>query len=236
MWSRGTAIPSHSMLNNGEHSMTIYLYKKTHNKTGLQYLGQTTRDPYKYPGSGLYWSRHLKEHGNDVTTEILKECKNKDEVKEWGLYYSQLWNVVENKEWANLRPEDYSGNTFTFKNNNPMKKPEIIRKLYSNGHHMKDEVRRDNQRKIMLSNMHRTVLSPEAMKKKSGENHYLYKNPKRNPMYDHTVYTFENVETSEIWKTTAHNFCQVTGASRGNVSQLVRGLPTPKTVKGWKVP
>jgi len=37
----------------------IYLYKKTHNETGLQYLGKTIRDPHKYPGSGLYWKRQL---------------------------------------------------------------------------------------------------------------------------------------------------------------------------------
>ena len=30
-------------------------------------------DPHKYPGSGLYWTRHLKEHGFDYNTEVLKE-------------------------------------------------------------------------------------------------------------------------------------------------------------------
>ena len=30
--------------------MTIYLYKKIHNKTGLQYLGKTSKDPYAYSG------------------------------------------------------------------------------------------------------------------------------------------------------------------------------------------
>jgi len=34
--------------------MTIYLYKKTHNVTGLQYLGKTTRNPFTYKGSGVY--------------------------------------------------------------------------------------------------------------------------------------------------------------------------------------
>lgn len=92
----------------------IYLYKKTHNKTGLQYLGKTvSKDPHKYPGSGVYWARHITAHGNDVTTEILKECQTEEELIEWGLYYSRLWNVVESKEWANLTEEAGPGGSWS---------------------------------------------------------------------------------------------------------------------------
>ena len=90
-------------------SMTIYLYKKTHNQTGLQYLGKTIQDPYKYKGSGTRWINHLNAHGYDVTTEILKECHTNDEVKNWGSYYSDLWDVVVSKDWANLKPESGEG-------------------------------------------------------------------------------------------------------------------------------
>lgn len=89
--------------------MTIYLYKKTHNVTGLQYLGKTTRNPYTYKGSGKRWGNHINKHGYDVTTEILRECKTNEEVKEWGLYYSALWNIVEDGAWANLIPESGEG-------------------------------------------------------------------------------------------------------------------------------
>lgn len=90
--------------------MTIYLYVKTHNKTGIKYLGQTTaKDPHKYSGSGVYWKLHLKKHGHDYTTEILKECKTKEEVKLFGMYYSNLWNVVESDNWANLKVEQGDG-------------------------------------------------------------------------------------------------------------------------------
>lgn len=86
--------------------MTIYLYVKTHNKTGLKYLGQTTnKDPHKYRGSGNYWKLHIKKHGYDVTTKILKECGSIEEIRYWGLYYSNLWNVVNDKKWANLKEE-----------------------------------------------------------------------------------------------------------------------------------
>jgi hypothetical protein len=90
--------------------MTIYLYVKTHNKTGLKYLGKTTNSNlHSYTGSGKYWRNHLKKHGRDFTTEILKECDTNDEVKEWGLYYSQLWDVVKSNEWANLTEETGTG-------------------------------------------------------------------------------------------------------------------------------
>jgi hypothetical protein len=90
--------------------MKIYLYKKTHKKTGLKYLGKTSsKDPHKYPGSGVYWRSHLEKHGYDYDTEVLKECENNREVTEWGQYYSQLWNVVASDEWANLTEETGSG-------------------------------------------------------------------------------------------------------------------------------
>lgn len=86
--------------------MTIYLYVKTHNVTGLKYLGKTeSKDPHKYPGSGTYWKSHLKKHGKDYRTDIIKECQTKDEFAYWGLFYSNLWNVVESSEWANLKEE-----------------------------------------------------------------------------------------------------------------------------------
>lgn len=95
--------------------MTIYLYKKTHNITGLKYLGKTKQDPIKYQGSGVKWRHHIKKHGYNVTTEILKECETNEEIKYWGLYYSNLWDVVNAKDstgkktWANLKLEEGDG-------------------------------------------------------------------------------------------------------------------------------
>jgi hypothetical protein len=90
--------------------MTIYLYKKTHRITGLKYLGKTTaKDPHMYTGSGKYWKSHLNKHGFDYDTEILKECATNEEIKQWGEYYSTLWNVVESNDWANLKMESGDG-------------------------------------------------------------------------------------------------------------------------------
>lgn len=99
-----------TLLNNNKGSNMFYLYKKTHNITGLKYLGQTTlKDPYTYPGSGVYWSSHLRIHGNDCTTEILKECSTKEELVYWGRYYSNLWDIVNDDQWANLIEEKGTG-------------------------------------------------------------------------------------------------------------------------------
>ena len=107
--------------------MTIYLYKKTHNKTGLQYLGKTEKDPFTYCGSGTRWLTHLEKHGTDLHTEIIKECATKEEMTHWGSYYSDLWNIVESDEWANLRPETGDGGD-TSKTENYLKSKHLISK------------------------------------------------------------------------------------------------------------
>ena len=97
--------------------MTIYyLMVKTQIITGLKYLCQTkNKNPHTYLGSGKYWGSHLRKHGKDITTVIIRECSSKEELREWGIYYSILWNIVTdrdangNKTWANLIPESGSG-------------------------------------------------------------------------------------------------------------------------------
>lgn len=59
-----------------------YLYIKTHQITGLKYFGKTINNPYRYYGSGIYWLRHLKEHGYKIDTEVL------------GLFYEQQENFI----------------------------------------------------------------------------------------------------------------------------------------------
>lgn len=87
-----------------------YLYIKTHNITGLKYFGKTTnKDPYKYKGSGTYWKRHLEKHGCDVNTEILGYYINEKECKSNSLKFSKENNIVDSKEWANLKVETLDG-------------------------------------------------------------------------------------------------------------------------------
>jgi hypothetical protein len=86
-----------------------YLYIKTHNVTGLKYLGQTKQNPYKYKGSGVDWKSHIKKYGNNVNTEVILETTNFEEIKKAGRSYSKLWNIVEDDQWLNKIPETGGG-------------------------------------------------------------------------------------------------------------------------------
>jgi len=79
-----------------------YLYLKTHNVSGLKYLGITRRNPSTYRGSGVRWNAHLKKHGDDVSTKVLLETDCKELLAERGLELSIEWNIVESNEFANL--------------------------------------------------------------------------------------------------------------------------------------
>lgn len=84
----------------------IHLYIKTHNTTGLKYFGKTTRDPYSYSGSGKYWKKHLKKHGDNVTTEIVGSFPSKEECESFALQFSIENNIIESGQWANLINEN----------------------------------------------------------------------------------------------------------------------------------
>jgi hypothetical protein len=90
----------------------IKLYHKI-SPLGLNYLGITTRnDPYKYMGSGKVWKLHIKKHKlsfKDISTTILFQSYDMDEIREKGIYYSELYDIVNTKQWANLIPETGEG-------------------------------------------------------------------------------------------------------------------------------
>lgn len=94
-------------IENSQHNFTpTWLYIKQHNITGLKYFGKTTSaDPVKYKGSGRYWLRHLKSHGNLVTTVWAKLFTSFNELTEYAKNFSDENNIVESIEWANLIPE-----------------------------------------------------------------------------------------------------------------------------------
>jgi hypothetical protein len=91
---------------------THKLMIKTHNVTGLKYLCYTTTEGStydKYMGSGTIWKGHIKKHGEDITTELIFESTDYDEFKEEAIKKSEEYNIVESKEWANLRREEGTG-------------------------------------------------------------------------------------------------------------------------------
>jgi len=88
-----------------------YIYVKE-SPYGLFYLGKTELDPYIYLGSGKIWIRHIKKHKltvNQIKTHILHKTTDKNDLETMGIYYSDLFNIVESKNWANLRKETGDG-------------------------------------------------------------------------------------------------------------------------------
>lgn len=82
---------------------------KQHNKTGKKYFCKTTRLDLieTYSGSGVYWKRHLKKHGNDWSNIWVSEIfYDKEDLVEFALFFSEFHDIVESKEWANEKPEN----------------------------------------------------------------------------------------------------------------------------------
>lgn len=199
--------------------MTIYLYVKTHNITGLKYLGKTSsKTPHLYMGSGKYWSRHIKQHGYDVTTKILKECKTNAEIRYWGIYYSELWNIVESDEWANLKIEDGDGGANTLALNDPRVKAK--RAATISRPEIKAKIRQAQQ--IAQSN-------PVARLKQ-----HLSHIGSKNSRYDPKVYSFIH-QTGLVENCTRYDLCQKYNLPHlsGGMSRLIAG--SAHTFKGWKI-
>jgi hypothetical protein len=85
-----------------------YLYIKQHSVTGLKYFGKTTKlNPYKYPGSGTYWTKHFKKHGKKyIKTIWVSDLYYDTSIVEIALHFSIENNIVESDDWANLKLEN----------------------------------------------------------------------------------------------------------------------------------
>ncbi len=166
----------------------IYLYVKTHNVTGLKYLGKTvSADPHSYPGSGTRWKRHIKKHGNDVTTEILLASSDKEELKETGLFFSKLWNVVEDVNWANIVPESGDGGQ-TWNSTNIHLHP--AKKNSLNGTHswIGGQIQSQNNKKRVSEGTHHLLGGMQHKKRVSEGTHHLLGGAQQRKMVEEGVH------------------------------------------------
>lgn len=135
----------------------IYLYVKTHNKTGLKYLGKTIQNPFKYLGSGKYWKLHLDKHGKDISTEILLVTQDENELHETALFFSKLWNVAKSDLWANLCEEDGYGHSHLY---GGKIQSDLMKKRIAEGtspHYMRTFNKKKSQQKRILNGTHNLV-------------------------------------------------------------------------------
>jgi hypothetical protein len=87
-----------------------YLLIKEIEQTGLKYLCKRKQykdptDHIKYKGSGKLWRRIIKSHPEYTIKTTVLGLFSSEELKDKGEYYSDIFNVVESKEWANLIKE-----------------------------------------------------------------------------------------------------------------------------------
>jgi hypothetical protein len=176
--------------------MTIYyLYVKTHRITGLNYLGYTSKlDPYSYTGSGIRWNRHLQKHGYLYDTKILHRCISKSAIREWGLFYSRLWSVVNSKKWANLKEE--GGGCVGEVNG-----------MYGKTHTDEIKVKLGKEASLRFKGKSYEELygkeKADILKKKRSQSTKEKDNAfNKNPRFDTTEYTFMNLHTGEIIRCT----------------------------------
>jgi len=85
-----------------------YLMIKEIEQTGMKYLCKRKFNPadendhLNYKGSGVLWRRILKAHPEYTIKTTVLGLFSKEQLKIQGLYYSELYNIVEDSQWANF--------------------------------------------------------------------------------------------------------------------------------------
>lgn len=207
--------------------MTIYtLYVKVHKITGLRYLGQTSKDPFKYVGSGIDWKKHLTLFGRHIDTILLLQTNNWEEIKFWGRHYSNLYRVLDavddfgDRIWANRILETGGGGS-----NDPQQRGQQIKDGFA--------AMGDDDVKRWRDNIKTSLNLPETKNKKQSSAKVAMNKPKTlMKLCDNTKYHFYHVSGIEECCTQRelrlkHNLRQ------GNIHNLISGRR--KKHKGWIV-
>lgn len=223
-----------------------YLYIKT-SPLGLKYLGKTTKDPFTYIGSGKIWKRHINKYKlsyNDIKTEIVFETNNLDDLIRKGIELSNLYNIVESKEWANLRVEAGDGGdtskSIDYSNHNFHKS--------NRSKHLNvwlDGVTIDERKKILRERISNVDFVDRAKKSKENTDWESWKISIKNRKINYVKF-LSNVHKnnkkpilqSDIYGNPIREFNSATDAAKelnvkvGNISQCLTGRN--KTAYGYK--
>lgn len=83
----------------------LYIKKCSH--CGLKYFGKTkSKNIEKYTGSGSKWNNHLKKHNAKSIHLWNSDWYYDSSITRFAMKFSKINKIVENSEWANLKPED----------------------------------------------------------------------------------------------------------------------------------
>ena len=75
---------------------------------------------HRYKGSGLYWRKLLKKHGDEIDVDVLGFYFREEACKKAALDFSIQNDIVKSRQWANLVEETGVGGAFFFGEKNPM--------------------------------------------------------------------------------------------------------------------
>lgn len=190
-----------------------YLMIKKCMQTGLKYLCKTSRnDPYTYKGSGVRWLNHIRKHQSYIITCVIGSYETNEELKEAGLYYSTLFNVVDDNTWANLTEEKGDGG------------------LIGNGQLGKTWKIQDTSR--MHKPKTKTDAWYEARRKIAGKNNYQFVGEIKTP-WGIFVSKFDAVEEAKRLRQTGINEVITDGST---FRKYLLNLDKPLNSKGRRTP
>jgi hypothetical protein len=183
--------------------------------TGLQYLCKTSsivKDPYAYKGSGVRWLNHIKKYNSRILTCIIGTYDSKEELVEAGIYYSNLYNVVKDPNWANLTEEKGDGG------------------LIGTGQLGKRWKIKDTSN--MKKAKTQTESRLEVYRKSSGKNNYQFKGMIKTPWG-----IFETAEQAcKIAKLVREKNGDYTISDRATLKKYLQNLDTMLNLEGRRTP
>jgi len=204
----------------------ISLYVKIQPKNNLQYFGKTSSNPFVYKGSGKVWTdSHKKYLWADVQTMVIAKFEHDDPMLvDFALGFSAANDIVLDKGWANLRPENGldGGNTFEHKTKEEMK---VISKRISDGWYKKPLVERlAINKKKSVNHPKVGEGTPKTQAEKNAHSEFMkeYYSINVNPMKDkkHTQKTKDKFVAS--WLTREIIQCPHCGIESKNAANMKR--------------
>lgn len=188
-------------------SYTPHQYKlmlKCHWETGINYLCITKRKDFKkYKGSGVRWRALLKKHPSIIFTHLLFSTDSLEELRETCIYYSHLFDVVNNPDFSNLIPEyGYEENENNLKLWLDSVDLEVLQEMYKRrrntlkqNHFLRKDGAEIIKNKISMSN---------AINWKKSLEQFLIENPDKNKN------DFNIIKMQKLWEAAKFKFDNLT--------------------------
>ena len=154
------------------------------------------------------------------------------ELKERGLHYSKMWNIVESDEWANLQYEEGNGG---FGENHPMKLPENKEKLRQRMTGENNPMKRLEVRVKNSVFQNRPEVKEKFKQEHLGKNHPMNNLEARAKMANTKGkdYSFIGPQNKTIQVHNLRKFCRENNLNSSHMVQVAKGKEQQH--KGWKV-